>query len=84
MNERANEPKLRKASAFLQKDYELLLQILELEEGEETDNLYMAVHYQFMGKLNARQLDKDEALKYYEMSEDIFKRANNGQYSLDM
>ena len=84
MKERGNEVKLRKASAFMQRDYEMLLEILEIEEGEESDNLYMAMHYQFMGKLHARYLDKEAAIKYYEISENIFKRANNGQYSLLM
>jgi hypothetical protein len=48
MKERCNDLKLRKAAAYLQRDLEMLKEILEIEIDEEVPNsssLYIAMHY---------------------------------------
>ncbi len=60
MRERGNVPLLKRASAFLAKAFEILKEILQIENDEEletSDSLYLALYWQFMGKLAARQLD---------------------------
>lgn len=87
MKERCNEQKLRRAEAYLQKDREMIYEILEMgseeEEGEST-SLYLAMHYQFRGKLSARHLAKEECLANYRRAEAIFLRAGGGKPTLIM
>lgn len=48
MKERANQQKLKKAQAYMSKDFELLKEILELksdDEVEQSNSLYAAMHY---------------------------------------
>lgn len=87
MKERANEQKLRRAHAYMERDIELLREIHEIEdpaEEETSKSLYLAMHYQFRGKLFARSLEKEAALEMYKKSEGIYLRANNGKPSLVM
>ncbi len=46
--------------------------------------MYLAMHYQFRGKMAARSLDKELSLQMYKKSEAIYLRANNGEPSLVM
>ena len=85
MKERCNDDKLKRALAYLDKDLEILKEILEIGEGEDpadNNSLYMAMHYQFRAKLAARHLDKEECKACYEKSEAIFLRAYEGKRSL--
>jgi hypothetical protein len=54
---------LRKATAYLERDHEMLMEILEIGENQEEEqnskSLYLAMHYQFKAKLAARYLDKE-------------------------
>ena len=87
MKERANEQKLRKAQAYLDKDLELLREIHEIEDPAEEDDsksLYLAMHYQFRGKLAARKLEKDLAVEMYKKSEGLYLRESKGKPSLVM
>lgn len=87
LKERCNEAKLRKATGYLQRDHEMLMTILELsneEEEKECSSLFLAMHYQFKGKLCARYIDIEGCLANYRRSEDIFIRAYNGRRSLVM
>ncbi len=47
MKERANEQKLARASAYLNKNIKFLREILEITEQEEdtSASLYLAMHY---------------------------------------
>jgi len=84
MRERGNEQTLKRAQAFLAKNLDLLKDILEVDDEEELENsssLYIALHFQFKGKLMARLLDPDATLRAYQKSEQIYLRANNGRYS---
>ena len=66
---------------------ELLKQILEMEDNEDPekhDSLYIALHYQFKGKLSARLFEVENCKKYYQVASDVFVRANDGKNSLIM
>lgn len=88
MKERCNDVKLRKAAAYLQRDEEMLCEILEEPDPEKArdtcGSLYLAMHYQYRGKLAARYLDKGACLEHYRVCEQIFLRANGGNSSLIM
>jgi hypothetical protein len=60
MKERGNDQKLKRAQAYLDKELDLLREIHKIEdlnEEDESKSLYLAMHYQFRGKLTARKLD---------------------------
>ena len=87
MKERCNDSKLRKAAGYLQRDHEMLMTILEIESDEqekESNSLFLAMHYQFKGKLAARHIDIEGTMANYKRSEDIFIRAFDGKRSLVM
>jgi tetratricopeptide (TPR) repeat protein len=87
LKERCNDAKLRKAGAYLQRDHEMLLDILEIESEEEelqSKSLFLAMHYQFKGKLSARHIDKEGCIANYKRSEEIFIRSYNGERALVM
>lgn len=71
----------------MDRDIELLREIHEIQDPSEEDtttSLYLAMHYQFRGKLFARSLEKEAALEMYKKSEAIYLRANHGKPSLVM
>ena len=87
LKERCNDAKLKKAGAYLQRDFEMLCEILEISSEEEAKNhtsLYLAMHYQFKGKLYSRHLDQEACVANYKVCEDIFMRAYKGERSLIM
>ena len=87
MKERCNDGKLRRAAAYLQRDHDMLMEILELgndQEELECPSLFLAMHYQFKGKLAARHIDKEGCISNYKRSEEIFIKAYNGERSLVM
>ncbi len=87
MKERANDQKLKRAQAYLDRDLELLREIHEIEdlkEEDETKSLYLAMHYQFRGKLAARKLEKELSVEMYKKSEGMYLRENKGKPSLVM
>jgi len=71
----------------MQRDMDMLKEILEITEEEEIiqhSSLYMAMHYQFKGKLAARHLDTEGCLEAYKICEAIFMKGNKGEQSLLM
>jgi hypothetical protein len=71
----------------MHRDLEMLKEILEITDDEDIpkqSNLYMAMHYQFKGKLAARHLDVEGCLEAYKICEEIFMRNANGGRSLLM
>jgi hypothetical protein len=65
----------------------MLEEILEMTEGtahSEQTSLYLAMHYQFKGKLAARHLDQPTCLADYKVSESIFLNSGGGTPTLIM
>eukprot|EP00347_Sterkiella_histriomuscorum_P008848 403343508 len=87
MRERGNKPLLKKAEIYMARNLELMKEVFGLEtdeEVEQSNSLFIAMHFQFMGKLHARYLNKEECIKNYNIAEEVFKRAGNNQVSLLM
>lgn len=71
----------------MHRDLEMLKEILEITNDEDVpkeSSLYMAMHYQFKGKLAARHLDVEGCLEAYRICEEIFMSSAKGERSLLM
>ena len=71
----------------MDKELDLLREIHEIEdlkEEDESKSLYLAMHYQFRGKLAARKLDKELSVEMYKKAEGMYLRQNQGKPSLVM
>jgi hypothetical protein len=85
MRERGNSANLKKAAAYLNKSEEIMRRMFEVEDDQPLpDNIYVALLYQYKGKFAASSLDREECLKIYRTSEEIYLRTNNGEEFLIM